>query len=107
VAQGLSMDLSAHNYGTSMLDMELTSSEHRGIMMLESEESAEARAPRAPRGPRLSRRSRRSVGASGAMTPGRLSRRGHPSGQVELWRRHSGQPGPAGPAGFWAVCRPE
>ena len=44
------MDLSAHNYGTSMLDMELTSSEHRGIMMLESEESAEARAPRAPRG---------------------------------------------------------
>ncbi len=33
-----------------MLDMELTSSEHRGIMMLESEESAEARAPRAPRG---------------------------------------------------------
>jgi hypothetical protein len=51
VAQGLSMDLSAHNYGTSMLDMELTSSEHCGIMILESRSEESAEAPRAPTPP--------------------------------------------------------
>ena len=70
------MDLSAHNYGTGMLDMELTSSAHSGIMMLESRSEEPAEAPRAPQPP---------LGASGAMT--RLSRRSHPSGQLKTRRR--------------------
>ena len=68
-------------------------SDHCGIMMLESRSEEPAEAPRAPQPP---------LGASGAMT--RLSRRGHPSGQVEPGdgtvanpARPAGRPGtPAG-----------